>query len=213
MDFMKKITALVMSILTILIITSCANITNNSTDTQSQKESTQDVIFTNEQEKNFKNGYQVADYTIFLTGKQQKSDAEKQMFTNNNFFEPDFTKQKERIDLAKKINVIVYSMQYSKEHNSYTLGTFFINTSDITIEKMNFDIDTKFKYIDDVVHFKVNLEDEDFTTLPPNGVIVQSISGNVPPDLSDLLMKNTKSDITFEITNLEINGKKVPNTN
>lgn len=135
------------------------------------------------------------------------------MFVNNNFFEPDFTKQKENINLSKKINVIVYSMKYSQSENSYTLGIFVINTSNISIEKMSFDLSTKFKYIDEAVSFQVNLEDEDFTKLPPKGVIVQSISGNVPPELSDSLMKNKTSDITFDLTNLIINGEKVDNLN
>lgn len=200
-------------ILTILITASCANVTNNNIDAQKTKESTQEVIYTNEQETKFKNGYPIEDYTILLTEKQQKSETEKQMFVNNNFFEPDFIKQKKNIDLSKKINLLVYSMQYSEENNSYTLGTFFINTSDFTIEKMSFDIDITFKYIEESVHFKINFADDDFITLPPKGLIVQSISGNVPPELSEPLLKNKTSDITFEITNLEINGEQVDNTN
>jgi hypothetical protein len=196
-----------------LINSSCVNNSVDRNNAQDYSESTQETIFTNDQEKSFKSGYDVEDYTIFLTKKQQKSNNEKNMFVNNNFFEPDFTKQKENINLSKKINVIVYSMKYSQSENSYTLGIFVINTSNISIEKMSFDLSTKFKYIDEAVSFQVNLEDEDFTKLPPKGVIVQSISGNVPPELSDSLMKNKTSDITFDLTNLIINGEKVDNLN
>lgn len=200
-------------VLVTFISSSCAKNPIVGIDDQEQGKTSSNIIFKNDQEKSFKNGYKIEDYTVFLTEKQQQSENEKNMFVNNNFFESDFTKQKNNIDLSKKINIITYVTQYSKAENSYTLGTFFINTSNTTIEKMSFNYSMKFKYNDKVVSEKVNFQDEDFVQLPPKGLIVQSIAGNMPPDLVDDFLKNETTDITFEITDLEINDEKVDNLN
>lgn len=75
----------------------------------------------------------IGEYKLLLTENQKKD--EKQIFITNNFFESDFLKKQNNIDLSKKINIILYGLHYSPEEELYTLGTFMINTSDITIKK------------------------------------------------------------------------------
>ena len=166
-----------------------------------------------EQKSMLTNGYQIGNYRFLLTEEQKKSSTDQKIFINNNFFKTDFLAQEKLIDNHKKINIILYSMHYSKEEERYTFGTFFVNTSNTLIQKINLTITPKFKNIGDAEPFKTNLYGSNFTELPPKGVIVQSISGGFPLESADLLMQTQPSDISFEISDLEINGEKVDNSN
>ncbi|MBO0447631.1 hypothetical protein IGJ55_003329 [Enterococcus sp. AZ170] len=206
MHLKQKIGYVLILVFTTIFFIGC----KNTTDTDVSA-STSNEMITKEQEDYLNNGYQIGEYKLLLTENQKKD--EKQIFITNNFFESDFLKKQNDIDLSKKINIILYGLHYSPEEELYTLGTFMINTSDITIKKISLTVTTKFKNIGEVSPTKLTLEGDDFAELAPKNFLTLALSGDAPLKSADLLMENKGPDITFKITDLEINGEKVDNTN
>lgn len=190
-----------------IIFSSCSNATKvvvTSTSTENSQ-------LTKVQKEAIEHGYQIGEYKLLLTNYQKKN--EQQVFIDNNFFEANFQKKQNDIDSSKKINILLYGLHYSPEEERYTLGTFLINTSNTTIKKLSFTLTPSFKNIGDVEPIKSAFEGDDFVELPANSFITLAISGDAPLDSADLLMENKGPDITFKITDLEINGEKVDNLN
>ncbi|MGX7149822.1 hypothetical protein [Enterococcus ureasiticus] len=204
--FKKRIGSILILIITCVFFVGCKNTTNTVISNSASEET-----ITKEQEDYLKNGYQIGDYKLLLTKNQKKN--EKQTFIDNNFFEANFQKIQDNIDLSKKINIILYGLHYSPEEERYTLGTFLINTTNTTIKKLSFTLTPSFKNIGDVEPIKSNFEGDDLVELPPKSLFTLAISGDAPLKSADLLMENKGPDITFKITDLEINGEKVDNTN
>lgn len=202
----KRISYIFILIIATIFFVGCKDTTDTATSNITRKE-----IITKEQEDYLNNGYQIGEYKLLLTENQKKD--EKQIFITNNFFESDFLKKQNDIDLSKKINIILYGLHYSPEEERYTLGTFLINTTNTTIKKLSFTLTPSFKNIGDVEPIKSNFEGDDFVELPPKSFFTLAISGDAPLKSADLLMENKGPDITFKITDLEINGEKVDNTN
>lgn len=190
----------------IIFIVGCKNTIDTTTFNSAHEET-----ITKEQDDALNNGYPIGDYTLLLT-KNQKKD-EKQIFIDNNFFEANFLKKQNDIDYSKKINIILYGLHFSPEEERYTLGTFLINTSNTTIKKISLTVTTNFKNIGDVTPTKLTLEGADFAELAPKNFVTLALSGDAPLESADLLMENKGSDITFKISDLEINGEQVDNTN
>ncbi|MGX7201531.1 hypothetical protein BCR22_10590 [Enterococcus plantarum] len=204
--FKKRIGYILILIITCVFFVGCKNTNNNVISNSASEE-----IITKEQEDYLNNGYQIGDYKLLLTKNQKKN--EKQTFIDNNFFEVNFLKIQDNIDLSKKINIILYGLHYSPEEERYTLGTFLINTTNTTIKKLSFTLTPSFKNIGDVEPIKSNFEGDDLVELPPKSFFTLAIYGDAPLKSADLLMENKGPDITFKITDLEINGEKVDNTN
>lgn len=208
MNFLKKsIKYTFILVVVSVLFTGCAN-TDRTTVSSNSTESSK---LTSAQEKAINDGYQIGEYKLLLTNYQKKN--EQQVFIDNNFFEANFQKKQNDIDSSKKINILLYGLHYSPEEERYTLGTFLINTSNTTIKKLSFTLTPSFKNIGDVEPIKSAFEGDDFVELPANSFITLAISGDAPLDSADLLMENKGPDITFKITDLEINGEKVDNLN
>ncbi|MBP1044524.1 hypothetical protein I6N95_26290 [Vagococcus sp. BWB3-3] len=76
------------------------------------------------------------------------------------------------------------------------------------------EIRPKFKYISQSTEFiPAEFKGTSYTTLPVNGVVVKTISGDAPIEFLDQLKQNKGEDITFEIRDLGINDEKVNNSN
>lgn len=206
MHLKQKIGYVLILVFTTIFFIGCKNTTDTDVST-----STSNEMITKEQEDYLDNGYQIGEYKLLLTKNQKKK--EKQNFIDNNFFEANFLKKQNDIDLSKKINIILYGLHYSPEEERYTLGTFLINTTNTTIKKLSFTLTPSFKNIGDVEPIKSNFEGDDFVDLPSKSFFTLAISGDAPLKSADLLMENKGPDITFKITDLEINGEKVDNTN
>ena len=168
-----------------------------------------------ENQKNvIENGYQVGDYTIYLTEENKQSPQDVNMFLENEFFEKNLLEVKESINKDLKINILTYSMHYSPEEQRYTLGVFFINTSQDTMEELAMTVRPIFKNVPQTGDATpIHLEGDNFVELPPNGTIIRSFSADAPIEFLDQLKQNKGEDITFEIKDLEINGEKVNNSN
>ncbi|MBO0470412.1 hypothetical protein JZO66_07630 [Enterococcus sp. DIV0242_7C1] len=210
MNFLKKSiknTFILMSVS--IVFTGCSG-TNNKTALSSSTP-TESSQLTTKQKEAIDHGYQIGEYKLLLTNNQKKE--EEQIFIENNFFEANFQKKQGDIDFSKKINILLYALHYSPEDEMYTLGTFIVNTSDITIKKLRLTVTTNFKNIGDVSPTVLTLEGDDFAELSPKNFLTLSLSGDAPLDSADLLMENKGPDITFKTTDLEINGEKVDNLN
>lgn len=206
MHLKKRRGYLLIVVITFVFLVGC----KNTSDITSSNSASEEII-TKEQKEYINNGYQIGEYKLLLTENQKKD--EQQVFIDNNFFESNFLKIQKNIDLSKKINIILYGLHYSPEEERYTLGTFLINTSNTTIKKISFTLTPSFKNIGDVEPIKSNFEGDDFVELPPKNFFTLAVSGDAPLKSAYLLMENKGPDITFKITNLEINGEKVDNTN
>ena len=169
---------------------------------------------TEEQKNAIENGYQVDEYTIYLTEGNKESHQDIDMFVENDFYKKNILQVKGGIDKKIKINILTYAMNYSPEEERYTLGLFFINTSHETINELKMSIRPIFKNISESGGFlDVHLKGKNFVELPMNGMIAISFSADVPIESLDQLKQNKGRDITFEIKDLEINGEKVNNSN
>jgi hypothetical protein len=204
----KKSIIYVVTLAVITVFLVSCTYTKTTSSSNSSSKSTQ---LTKEQEEAINNGYQIGEYRLVLT-KNQKID-EKQNFINNNFFEANFKKIQDDIDLTKKITIKLYGLNYSPEEERYTLGTFLVNTSNITIKNLSFTLIPSFKNIGDVEPINACFVGDDFVELSPNNFLTLAVSGDAPLESADLLMENKGPDITFKITDLEINGEKVDNLN
>ncbi|MBP1044535.1 hypothetical protein I6N95_26345 [Vagococcus sp. BWB3-3] len=200
------------SVLTFFLVGCQTNEGIQERQTDTSVETTNNL--TEEEQEAIDNGYPIGKYRMFLSENNKKSTEEMAFFLENNFLEKNVLQIENQVDASKKVNVIVYSMRYSPEDERYTLGVFYVNTSDTNIKKVKLMAKPKFKTLGEEGEFgEIEYEGEDFPDLPTNGIVAKVISANAPISYLEKLKENTGDDITIEIKELEINGEQVENVN
>ncbi|WP_314067524.1 hypothetical protein [uncultured Vagococcus sp.] len=203
-------------LLMVLLMSACGKLDNKESEKYETTITNSSEItgLTEKQEDAIENGFQVDEYTVYLTEENKQSQQDIENFIESNFYEKNVLQVKDRIDKSLKVNILTYAMNYSPEEERYTLGVFFINTSQETMEELAMTVRPIFKNVPQTGEFgTIHLKGENFVALPTNGIIVRSFSADAPIEFLDQLKQNKGEDITFEIKDLEINGEKVNNSN
>lgn len=198
-------------ILLVLLVSGCGKPEKKETTMISSSESDE---LTEEQKNAIENGYLVEGYTIYLTEENKQSPKDIDRFVENEFYQKNILQVKGREKKELKVNILTYAMNYSPEEEQYSLGLFFINTSQETINELKMSIRPVFKKIPESDSFlDIHLKEKHFIALPTNGMVATTYSADAPIKYLDQLKQNRGEDIIFDIKYLEINGKKVDNRN
>lgn len=213
MKFLKPFNLSVV-ILFVLLLGGCTN--NNSKIQDNTKTSTnEEMPLNNEHEEIIENGYKMGDYQFYLMNLQKKNpDTLASIF--NNFDETiklNFEKYKNKIDITKKINLIPFRIQYNVSEEIVTINYFLVNNYSKDISSINIHGTPIVKNVTDISPIDLPIPENDLGLLPTNGVMVIPLVFPVPIESKAKWEENKVSDLSFEISKLEINDEEIDNNN
>lgn len=213
MKFLKPLNLSVM-ILFVLLLGGCTN--NNSKIQNNTKASTsEEMSINNEHKEIIENGYNMGAYQFYLMNFQKKNpDTLASIF--NNFDETiklNFEKYKNKIDATKKISVIPFRIQYNVSEEIVTINYFLVNNYSKDISSINISGIPIVKNVTDISPIDLPIPENDLGLLPTNGVMVMPLVFPVPIESEPKWRENKVSDLSFEISKLEINDEEIDNNN
>lgn len=194
--------------LIMIFLVGCSSNISNETNYESK-----DSLDVSSNSQVIQDRYKFDDYNMMLLNEQKKSSAiSKKIINNMANYEKAFSSHKFRISDKYRINIIPYSMTYSKKDELYVIEVFVINKSNSVINDLSFMIQTVFKNkIEGQNVFDVEFSQQQLGNFKPNDMFIVSITGSVSLDQLSELEKNTADDINIEVLDLSINKEQISN--
>lgn len=171
--------------------------------------------FSSNEQKKIDEGYILGDYHFYFMNFQKKEPVViKDILKNfDTTILKNFETYQNKIDKSKKVNMIPFRIQYNPTNETVKTNYFLINNTNNIISLIYIEGWPQLKNIEIVEPTIISFSDEEFLKLPSKGVIAFSVTMSMPIKYENELKNNKVSDLSFDITDLKINGEKVSNTN
>lgn len=202
------------SILLLLLVGGCTSKVKNDNDKQQSaatKESRVDYSSTIQKY----NGYDLGDYKYYLmNGQKKQSEFLETLSTDfDTTIKNNFETYRYKVDNKQKVNLIPFRFRINVNEETVTTNYFMVNNSNTVINEILFKGYPRFKNVEVEAKTEVAFNKTELAELPTKGVVVFSLNMSAPSEYQSKLKENKVSDLSFDITDLEINGEKVDNNN
>lgn len=211
---LKRTKIIISSVFLLFLINGCTTRTDDSSLNSQNSVSTETTVNYSEVIQKY-DGYDLDGYKYYIMNAQKKHED----FLNTLETDFDVTIKKNfenyrlKINDKAKINLIPFRFQHDLTQETLTTNYFLVNNSNETITNINFKGFPRFKNIETEAETEISYSTEDFLNLPPKGVVSFAITMSAPKEYQSKLKENKVADLSFDITDLEINGEKVDNNN
>lgn len=212
--FSRKGNLAISIVVLLFLISGCKTKTDDSSFSSQSSVSTESTVDYSEVIQKY-DGYDLDGYKYYIMNAQKKH--EEFLNTLETDFEmtikKNFENYRYRINDKTKINLIPFRFQHDLTQETLTTNYFLVNNSNETITNIDFKGFPRFKNIETEAETEISYSKEDFLNLPSKGIVSFAITMSAPKEYQSKLKENKVADLSFDITNLEINGEKVNNEN
>lgn len=161
------------------------------------------------------NGYDLGDYKYYvMNGQKKQSEFLETLLTDfDTTIKNNFETYQYKIDNKQKVNLIPFRFRINVNEETVTTNYFMVNNSNTVINEISFKGYPRFKNVEVEAKTEVEFNKTELAELPPKGIVVFSLNMSAPSEYQSKLKENKVADLSFDITDLEINGEKVDNNN
>lgn len=212
---MKKILYITMTGAVFLLTSACTKV-NTASNHADSSENTQTSNSEIPRAEILKSGYKIGEYRFKFMKVQIENDYSREdILSNLNvIIKNNFEKVEKNINKNIKIDLLPSVANYNPENKNLTINYFLLNNSSTAIESIHFKGITKFKDVNINKSVDTGFSKQEFITLEKNEFVFFSLTLKISDEYKDKLLENIKStDLSIDITDLEINGQKTSNEN
>ncbi|MBP2099114.1 hypothetical protein [Enterococcus rivorum] len=211
---LKKIKTVIISLSLLFMVSGCtlksSNDTQNTSDSVIQK-STKNYTKT----INKYDGYDLNGYKFYIMDGQKEHDEFLETLSTDfdETIKQNFETYRYKIDENKKINLIPFRFRINVNQETVTTNYFIVNNSNRVVNDISFKGFPRFKNTEVEEKTDAKLTKKELGYLPEKSFVAFSITMSAPKSYQAKLKENKVADLSFDITDLEINGEKVDNNN
>ncbi|MBO0447769.1 hypothetical protein JZO78_15665 [Enterococcus ureilyticus] len=212
---LKKILKLCLMISLLIFLSGCVS-EKIATDKEHEETGTSESQTISKKHSDIiEHGYNLGDYHFYIMEFQKKNQTASTSLLQN--FDTtiinNFNNYKDRISQNKKIEVLPFGIQYNLSEETVTINYFLINNFNKDIHSIHITGTPKFKTIENVLPLDIALSENELGLLPYKGIVAFPMNISAPIEYEPKLRDIKVADLSFDITDLEINGEKVDNNN
>lgn len=212
--FLRKGKNAISVIVLLFLISGCTTKTDDNNLNSQSSVSTEPTTNHSEVIQKY-DGYDLDGYKYYVMNGQKKQPEFLETLSTDfdTTIKNNFENYKYKINAKEKVNLIPFRFQHDLTQETLTTNYFLVNNSNEPITDISFKGFPCFKNIETEVETEISYPKEEFLNLPLKGVITFVIKMSAPKEYQSKLKENKVADLSFDITDLEINGEKVDNNN